>query len=47
VQAKENIEVRGVEVDAQTRCAHWRSSLDIVAINEDGLGDPAQVVAIH
>jgi uncharacterized CHY-type Zn-finger protein len=25
-------EVRGVEVDAQTRCAHWRSELDIVAI---------------
>ena len=25
-------EVRGVEVDAQTRCAHWRSTVDIVAI---------------
>ena len=24
--------VRGVEVDAETRCAHWRSKLDIVAI---------------
>ena len=22
----------GIEVDAQTRCAHWRSPLDIVAI---------------
>jgi len=25
-------EVRGIEVDARTRCAHWRSKLDIVAI---------------
>ncbi|HEY5047190.1 MAG TPA: CHY zinc finger protein [Rhizomicrobium sp.] len=24
--------VRGVDVDAQTRCAHYRTSLDIVAI---------------
>jgi uncharacterized CHY-type Zn-finger protein len=25
-------EVRGVDVDAQTRCAHYRSAVDIVAI---------------
>jgi uncharacterized CHY-type Zn-finger protein len=25
-------EIRGVGLDAQTRCAHWRSPLDIVAI---------------
>ena len=25
-------EVRGVEVDAETRCAHYRSAVDIVAI---------------
>jgi uncharacterized CHY-type Zn-finger protein len=25
-------EVRGVGLDGETRCAHWRSSLDIVAI---------------
>ena len=25
-------EVRGVEVDAETRCAHYRSALDIIAI---------------
>jgi uncharacterized CHY-type Zn-finger protein len=24
--------VYGLELDAQTRCAHWRSALDIVAI---------------
>ena len=24
--------VRGLELDAQTRCAHWRSPLDIIAI---------------
>lgn len=25
-------EVRGIAVDAQTRCAHWRSERDVVAI---------------
>ena len=25
-------EVRGVDLDPQTRCAHWRSPLDIVAL---------------
>ena len=25
-------EVRGLELDPQTRCAHWRSALDVVAI---------------
>jgi uncharacterized CHY-type Zn-finger protein len=25
-------EVRGLDLDAQTRCRHWRSALDIVAI---------------
>ncbi len=24
--------IHGIELDAQTRCAHWRSPLDIVAI---------------
>lgn len=24
--------VRGLDLDAQTRCAHWRTALDIVAI---------------
>jgi len=26
------IEVFGVDVDAETRCAHWNSELDIIAI---------------
>ena len=26
------LEVRGVDLDAQTRCAHYRSALDIIAI---------------
>src|SRR5712664_59058 len=30
--AGETPEVRGVEVDAQTRCVHYRSTVDIVAI---------------
>jgi uncharacterized CHY-type Zn-finger protein len=25
-------EVRGIELDPETRCAHWRSPLDIIAI---------------
>jgi uncharacterized CHY-type Zn-finger protein len=25
-------EVMGIDVDGETRCAHWRSTLDIVAI---------------
>lgn len=25
-------EVRGVDIDAETRCAHWHSPLDIIAI---------------
>ena len=29
---KQRPEVRGIEVDAQTRCAHYRSAADIVAI---------------
>ena len=29
---REMPDVRGVEVDAQSRCAHWRSAVDIVAI---------------
>ncbi len=28
----EPVEVRGVDLDAQTRCRHWHSPLDIVAI---------------
>ena len=24
--------VHGIEVDAETRCAHWRSKLDVIAI---------------
>jgi uncharacterized CHY-type Zn-finger protein len=27
-----NITIHGIELDAQTRCAHWHSLLDIVAI---------------
>ena len=26
------VEVRGVDIDAETRCGHWRSPLDIIAI---------------
>ena len=29
---KSRFTVRGIEVDAQTRCAHYRSPLDIIAI---------------
>jgi uncharacterized CHY-type Zn-finger protein len=25
-------EVRGVDLDAETRCAHWHSALDVIAI---------------
>jgi uncharacterized CHY-type Zn-finger protein len=25
-------DVRGIDMDAETRCAHWRSPLDIIAI---------------
>lgn len=25
-------EVRGLDVDGETRCAHWRSALDVIAI---------------
>jgi uncharacterized CHY-type Zn-finger protein len=31
--------VRGVDLDAQTRCAHWRSPLDIVAIRMKCCGE--------
>ena len=32
MRARENTEICGVEVDAQARCAHWHSAVDIVAI---------------
>jgi uncharacterized CHY-type Zn-finger protein len=32
-------DVRGVELDAQTRCAHWHSPLDIVAIRMKCCGE--------
>jgi uncharacterized CHY-type Zn-finger protein len=32
MRPERNTEVRGVEVDAETRCVHWRSREDIVAI---------------
>jgi uncharacterized CHY-type Zn-finger protein len=28
----ERPKVRGVDVDAQTRCAHWYSAIDVIAI---------------
>ncbi len=28
----DGIEVHGIEVDEQTRCLHWRSALDVIAI---------------
>jgi uncharacterized CHY-type Zn-finger protein len=31
--------VHGVDLDAQTRCAHWRSPLDIIAIRMRCCGD--------
>jgi len=31
--------VFGVELDAQTRCAHWRSPLDVIAIKMKCCGD--------
>jgi len=31
-QSKRALDVRGIEVDGETRCAHYRSPLDIVAI---------------
>ena len=31
--------VRGVEVDPQTRCAHWRSPRDVVAIQMKCCGE--------
>lgn len=32
-------EVRGVEVDDETRCAHWHSDLDIIAIKFECCGE--------
>jgi len=32
-------DVRGLEVDARTRCVHWRSALDIVAIRMKCCGE--------
>ncbi|MGA2252082.1 CHY zinc finger protein [Terracidiphilus sp.] len=32
LRPEELFEVRGVELDAQTRCAHYRSELDVIAI---------------
>jgi uncharacterized CHY-type Zn-finger protein len=26
------VEVRGVDLDGETRCAHWRSATDVIAI---------------
>jgi uncharacterized CHY-type Zn-finger protein len=31
--------VRGVDLDAQTRCAHWHSTLDVVAIKMKCCGE--------
>jgi len=31
--------VRGVDLDAKTRCAHWRSPLDIIAIKMKCCGE--------
>lgn len=31
-EPKQRPEVRGVDVDGQTRCAHWHSEIDIIAI---------------
>jgi len=31
--------VRGIEVDGQNRCAHWRSQLDVVAIKMKCCGE--------
>lgn len=27
-----SVEVQGIDIDAETRCAHWHSELDIIAI---------------
>jgi uncharacterized CHY-type Zn-finger protein len=32
-------EVRGVDLDAQTRCSHYRTSLDVIAIRMKCCGD--------
>jgi uncharacterized CHY-type Zn-finger protein len=32
-------DVKGIGVDAQTRCAHWRSPLDVVAIKMKCCGE--------
>ena len=31
--------VRGLDLDAQTRCAHWRSPLDVIAIRMKCCGE--------
>ncbi len=31
-ESSNGVIVRGVDVDAETRCAHWNSPLDIIAI---------------
>ena len=36
---KTKFDIRGVNVDAETHCAHWHSPLDIVAIRMKCCGD--------
>jgi uncharacterized CHY-type Zn-finger protein len=33
------IRVGGIDLDAQTRCAHWRSPLDVIALKMRCCGD--------
>ena len=40
-------EVYGVELDGQTRCAHWRGALDIVAIKMVCCGEHYACRACH
>jgi uncharacterized CHY-type Zn-finger protein len=38
-ESSNEVFVRGVDVDAQTRCAHWHSPLDIMAIKFSCCGE--------
>lgn len=41
------VTVRGVEVDAQARCAHWHSPLDVIAIRAGCCGEYYACAACH
>jgi uncharacterized CHY-type Zn-finger protein len=41
------VEVQGVNVDAETRCGHWHSALDVIAIKFKCCGEWYPCFACH